>query len=201
MSWYAIYTRSQAEQSVASFLAARFIEHYLPVFRVKRQWHDRLTVVDVPVFPGYVFARFDREHRLNVLTIPGVVRILGHAGELEPIPVVEIESVRAMMALGDRVTATATTSPSLSKGALVRVVYGPLRGAEGRCQRVKKGWRIVVAIESLGQSISADVDLADVEVVEGARAEICGDSRRLKSSSALTTPNVDVSTIDGQAVA
>ncbi len=53
------------------------MEHLLPTFPSVRKWKDRRKVLDLPLFPGYVFVRIALERRLNVLMVPGVVRLVG----------------------------------------------------------------------------------------------------------------------------
>src|SRR5689334_17097148 len=77
--WYAMQTRSRFEKAVAAQLVAKEVEHYLPSFGELHQWKDRKKVVEQVAFPGYVFVRFTDggAARLNILKIPGAVRILG----------------------------------------------------------------------------------------------------------------------------
>jgi len=84
---------------VATHLSAKAVENYLPAFEEIHQWRDRKKIVEMPAFPGYVFARFTDggEARLNVLKTPGAVRILGSGERIEPVPDQEIESVRLLL--------------------------------------------------------------------------------------------------------
>src|SRR3954464_1469647 len=85
--WYAIQTRSRFEKSVAEQLSVKEVEHYLPAFGEMHQWKDRKKFVTMPVFPGYVFVRFQDggPARLDILKIPGAVRILGRGDRIEPV--------------------------------------------------------------------------------------------------------------------
>src|SRR5271154_152097 len=95
MNWYAIQTRSNCEQRVSSRLTDMGIENYLPSFQEIRQWRDRKKVVDVPVFPGYLFVRFDDSSasRVAVSRTEGAVRILGAGERIEAVPDEEIEGL------------------------------------------------------------------------------------------------------------
>ena len=57
--WYACRTRSRAEKQVERRLMGAGFDAYLPVLKRERQWADRKKRVDFPLFPGYVFARFE----------------------------------------------------------------------------------------------------------------------------------------------
>src|SRR6266849_7068570 len=101
-SWYAIQTRSNFEKIVTAELGDRGIESYCPAIEELRQWADRKKIIERPVFPGYVFARFqDASHtRLTVHKVNGAVRILGTGNKIEPIPDREIDSIRVMLSSG-----------------------------------------------------------------------------------------------------
>jgi len=53
-----------------------------------------------PLFPGYVFCRFDANKRLPILTTSGVISVLGFGNEPAPIPDEEIEAVSAALCSG-----------------------------------------------------------------------------------------------------
>ena len=95
--WYAVQTRSRFEKRVTTDLSSKGVESYCPAIAEVHQWADRKKIVDQPVFPGYVFAKFQDSGplRLSVLQTPGAVRILGDARTIEPIPDEEIELIRS----------------------------------------------------------------------------------------------------------
>jgi transcription antitermination factor NusG len=164
MSWYAIQTRSNYEKRVNDELARKGIESYLPIFREVHQWKDRKKVVEVPVFRSYVFTRFVdcAEARLAVVRCDGAVRILGSHDAISPIPEVEIESLRQML---EHATSRCMAHPLLREGSCVRMKRGPLKNLEGLLVRVKNQTRLVVSVTLLSQSVSAEVDVSDVQFV------------------------------------
>lgn len=158
--WYAIHTRSNFEVRVARELLERGLESYLPAYQEIHQWKDRKQIVTVPLFPGYVFARFDdsSQVRLTVLQTIGVARILGHCGKCEPVPDYELDAVRRL--LESKVPCFA--HPFLEEGAWVRMRRGPLRGLEGLLVRIKNQTRLIISVTLLSQSLAAEVDASDV---------------------------------------
>ncbi len=164
--WYAIYTRSNFEKRVSTDLDAKRIENYLPLVKQLHQWKDRKKVVDVPVFAGYVFARFrdSSQTRLRVLKTIGMVRILGQGDRIEPIPDVEIESIRKLLSAN----VSCFAHPFLREGAWVRVKRGALKDLEGLLVRVKSKTRLVLSITLLSQSVATEIDISDVEVIRPA---------------------------------
>ena len=88
--WYAIRVQSKFENLVSATLRGKGYEEFLPVYRSSRRWSDRVKNLDLPLFPGYLFCRFDVHGRLlPILTTPGVISIIG-AGKT-PIPVSDDE--------------------------------------------------------------------------------------------------------------
>jgi transcription antitermination factor NusG len=144
-------------------LNCRGVEYYLPAYEEIHQWKDRKQTVAVPLFPGYVFARFVDEPglRRKVLMASGIVQILGSSRGPEPIPDVQIEAVRAM--LDSRVPCRA--NPLLREGMRARVIRGALAGMEGLLTRIKNRTRLVISIPLLNQSVAAEVNAWDLELL------------------------------------
>src|SRR4051794_4169309 len=88
--WYAIRVRSRCEKVVAASLHAKGYPCYLPI-RTKRQSTRQF---ELPLFPGYVFSRFDPLHRVPIIKIPGFVSIVSDARGPLPINEEEIAAVR-----------------------------------------------------------------------------------------------------------
>src|SRR5215472_12673610 len=65
--WYALTVRHQHERPVDRVLCAGGIETFLPLFRARRRWSDRVKELETPLFPGYVFGRFPFRDRVRVL--------------------------------------------------------------------------------------------------------------------------------------
>jgi transcriptional antiterminator RfaH len=163
-AWYAVQTSYRCEQRVAQGLSSKGIETYLPLLREVHQWKDRKKTIDVPAFCGYLFVRYEPSlrNRVKVLETSGVVRMLGGNHAPSPVSEVEIEAVRRTISSGvpcDRCDA-------LMPGTLVRVMRGPIAGVVGKLVRIKNSLRLVISVSVFSQSISAEVNLSDVEPVQ-----------------------------------
>ena len=155
--WYALTVKPRHEFRVMEGLSSfgGEIEGFLPTYQDKRLWSDRTKVIDVPLFNGYVFARFDaRSLRVNVLKLGGVKSIVGFGAEPLALADTEIESVRALVASGFPMREW----PFLRAGQKVRVEHGPLRGAEGVIVSQKDAWLMVVNIDLLQRSVAVTLD-------------------------------------------
>lgn len=153
-AWFALRVRSNYERITATHLRGRGYEEFAPAYQVKKQWSDRTKQIEQYLFPGYVFCRCDPNDRLPVLTAPGVVEIVGFGKSPEPIPDSEIERVRQMVNSGVLVT----PYPYIRVGQPVVIERGPLSGLEGILVEVKGKVRLVVSVNLLQRSVSAEVD-------------------------------------------
>src|SRR5512133_1243298 len=100
MDWYAIRTRPKHEKIVESMLANKGYEVLLPIFKCRRRRPDRFKNILLPLFPGYLFCRFDQHARLPILTTPGVLHVVGSGRVPIPISETEVEDVRRVVNSG-----------------------------------------------------------------------------------------------------
>jgi len=156
--WYAAYTCANHEKRVAAELHARTVEHFLPVYSSIRRWRDRRVILDLPLFPGYVFVRLALCNRLRVLQIPSVVQLVGFNGKSAALPDEEMEILRSGLSQG----LSARPHPFLTIGRRVRITGGPFAGLEGILKRRKNNLRVVVSLALIQRSVAVDVDTADV---------------------------------------
>ena len=154
LHWFALHVRSNHEWRVADSLQTKGFEKFLPVYRVRRRWSDRMRDVDQPWFRGYVFSRFVVERRLPVLTIPGVIDIVGNGRTPTPVDDSEIEGLQRVA----RGMLAAEPWPYLRVGEAVRVDRGPLAGLEGRLTTIRKPARLVLTVSLLQRAVAVEID-------------------------------------------
>lgn len=159
--WFALYTTPRHEKHVSEILAHRQIETFLPLYRTTRQWKkSRPVVLELPLFPTYVFVRIAREARGAVLGIPGVLSIVGSAREAWPLPDFEIEALR--FGLLER---KIEPHPYLTVGERVRIKAGVMTGVGGVLVRKKNDFRVVLSLDAIMRSVAVEVDADDIEPV------------------------------------
>jgi transcription termination/antitermination protein NusG len=162
-AWYVLYTKSRFENIVHEGLSKKSIEAFLPKIKVASKRRDRKIILDVPLFPGYLFVKtgIDATHYLDVVKTAGVAHFIGNKDG--PIPVREetVASIRIMVSAGGPIL----TGTTLKKGDRVMVVRGPMTGVTGVFVRYRGKSRIVVHVEALGQFAGVDIDAADVETL------------------------------------
>jgi transcription antitermination factor NusG len=160
--WFAVYTTCRHEKRVAQHLEQRQIEHFLPLYRTQHTWKDGSRVmVDLPLFPGYVFVKVDCTNRVGVLAVPGVVSMIGSALRPAALPDFEVERLRAGLN-----PLRVEPHHLLTVGQRVRIKTGSLAGVEGIVVRIKGGTRVVLTLSLLMKSIAIEVDEDDVEFVQ-----------------------------------
>jgi transcription antitermination factor NusG len=159
--WSAVYTRHQHEKTVAEMLTVKDFEVFLPLYESVRRWKDRRKLLQMPLFPCYVFVRGAIARRLPVLTTPGVHMLLCEGERVATIPEEEIQAIRRAVDGEFRVE----PHPFLKCGERVRVVRGALSGVEGILVRKKSMFRLVLSVFMLAQSVAVEVNAEDVEPV------------------------------------
>lgn len=151
--WFALSVVPRKEKVTAKTLRLKGYTDFLPLYSVKRKWSDRVQQVELPLFPGYVFCRFDSKVRLPILKVPTIMSVLGLGKNPEPIPAHEIEALQTVCKAG----VEAIPYPYLVAGAKVRVNEGPLAGVEGILVEEKET-RLVLSVTLLQRSVAVEVD-------------------------------------------
>ena len=159
--WYALHVKPRFEKFVTTQLEQKGYETLLPTYVSKRKWSDRVKTLSLPMFPGYLFCRFDVSSRFPIVVTPGVMAILGMGRIPAPVPDSEISAVRHVMASG----ACAEPCPYVEVGELVRVESGPLEGLTGIALRIKGTERLVVSVSLLMRSVAVELDRTSVTLL------------------------------------
>ena len=60
MKWFAIKTKAKNEFKARDFFSSFDIESYVPFFKTKRVWSDRIKKINVPAMPGYAFFKLNK---------------------------------------------------------------------------------------------------------------------------------------------
>ena len=152
--WFALRVKSRSEKIVAMMAQHKGQKEFLPLYRSRRRWSDRLKSVELPLFPGYLFCRLDPQYRLPLLTIPGVLHFVG-IGKI-PVPIEDAEIAALQTAVRSGVLVE--PCPFLEIGHRVRLDEGPLAGLEGILVGTSKQERIVVSVTLLKRSVAVAIE-------------------------------------------
>ena len=57
--WFALYVRSNFEKTIEQCLKDKGYQAFSPFYQTLRKRSDRTKMLDLPLFPGYVFCCFE----------------------------------------------------------------------------------------------------------------------------------------------
>jgi transcriptional antiterminator NusG len=166
--WYALQLRSRWENSTAALLSSKGYETFLPTFKTGKGGRGRSTEAAAPLFPGYLFCRFNVFDRLPVLITPGVISVVGSGRIPIPIEESELTAVQKMISTGLPIKPW----PFLEVGQVVRIEDGALSGVEGVLTSFKGTQRIVVSVSLLRRSVALEIDRWVVSPVQPRHATV-----------------------------
>lgn len=150
--WYVLHVRPRTERKVMERLALCGAWRYLPVqVRVRRTQRRRIRV-ELPLFPGYVFARLDADRRRAMLRSNLLVRLIPI-----PDPRGTIHQLRQIRRAGR--LAPLKPLPAFAPGEEVRVASGPFYGLTGYVDTA--GRRLVLSVDILGRAVAVSIDPDD----------------------------------------
>lgn len=153
-SWYALQTRTRYEHFAAAHLRGKGYDPFLPVYVCRRRWADRIKKIEMPLFPGYLFCRFDLQNRLPILVTPGIIQVVGSGRVPMPVADAEIAAIQAVV----QSELPRQPWPFLEVGQKVRIKCGPLSGFEGILLNVKGNHRLVLSVSLLKRAVAVEVD-------------------------------------------
>ncbi|MDP4291340.1 MAG: UpxY family transcription antiterminator [Bacteroidota bacterium] len=161
--WYAIYTRSRFEKAVNLELTLSGIETYLPLKKTIRQWSDRKKMVEIPLFNSYVFVKVSEREYLKVLQTAGVSRYICFEGKAVPIPLQQINAIRAYLEETEPIPLDEQLK--MAPGKSVIVTSGPMTGLTGILLDIDGKKHVKVEIEAIGHSLIISIPPQNLEVI------------------------------------
>ncbi|MGH7792708.1 MAG: transcription termination/antitermination protein NusG [Thermodesulfobacteriota bacterium] len=161
-NWYAVYTKSRHEKVVETVLKSRGVKTFLPLREILSQWKDRKKLINIPLFPCYLFVKIGPADIYDVAYTKGVLRIVGCNGTPVAIPAGQIEAI--MKVVQNKLKYD--PYPYLDEGRDVIIKRGPLQGILGKIVDKKSSkHKLIVSIELIKRSVSIEVDVLDIEAL------------------------------------
>jgi transcription elongation factor/antiterminator RfaH len=131
VQWYAIHTKSRQEERADSNLRAWRVETFLPQLKQRssrRLGVCRSTRASKPLFPRYIFARFNVNQLLHKINYTrGVQNVVGFGESATPINDGIIDLIRAQIGEDGFVR----VDDDFVAGNKVKINFGPLKDLEG----------------------------------------------------------------------
>lgn len=152
--WYALRVRTKCEKIVVGALHQREIVNFLPLYKIKTQWSDRVKTSFVPLFPGYVFAKLNELELHSVVRVIDCMYVVGRGNVPEALEESEIDAVKRLIAEG----AGVGPWPFCTAGQTVEVTHGPLAGLRGVLLRSAGKDRLIISLPILQRSVATEIE-------------------------------------------
>ena len=159
--WHVLHVATNHEKRVVQHLQVHSVEHYLPLYTELSRWSDRAVRLERPLFAGYVFIRHSPRERLRIVSIPGVLHLLGGNG-LDTVSADEINRIQAAIKDGYSLRPHAW----VEVGTNVRVRGGVFDGAQGIVTELRGQCKVVIALAAVRQCFSLEIAAGQLEIVD-----------------------------------
>jgi transcription antitermination factor NusG len=146
--WYALSVQPKHERLSGSLLAEKGIEQFSPFYTEVRRWSKRNSVIERPLFPRYIFARFAYNDRSSVLETLGVTGVVKFGPVPLSVPDYEIDSIRTALEAGMMIKPVEYVA-----GDRVRIDSGCFEGYTGKVVKIDNADCLVVSIDALMKSV------------------------------------------------
>lgn len=155
--WYVVYTYPNFEKKVHTHMVQKNITCFLPFQKVTRQWSDRKKIIEVPLFPNYIFVYTTSDERFKILDIVGVSRYIMYNNGPATISDKEITMIKEML------MEPSVEAEKYLEGDIVEIIEGPFSGLKGIIFERKGKKRLGIKIKSINQSFSAEFNISSIE--------------------------------------
>jgi len=159
--WFMLAVMPRHEKKIASKLASKGFETLLPTYESRRQWSDRVKMIEAPLFPLYIFCRYALKDRSAVLRTPGVMSGVGGAGPAVRVADSDIETIRKLAGSGYALEPAAR----LNVGQRVRL-GSSLAGISGLLVREGATCQVAINFEPLKLGIIVTVPRELIDATE-----------------------------------
>lgn len=158
--WFVIHAQPRHEVVAEDSLSRLQVETFLPRLRQWRTVRRRRQLVTGPLFPGYLFARFDPAARWRAVNFArGVTRIVTFGETPAMVPDALVAGITARMEDG-----AVVVRPRFAPGDRVRVAWGPLEGLEAVFEKeLSDQQRVVLLFKAVAFPARVVVDATQIE--------------------------------------
>jgi transcriptional antiterminator RfaH len=146
-SWYAVSTKLRCEASARASLDRLGVEAFLPMLREQKALHGKCCLRTLPLFPGYLFAKFDVSSQLRAVAYAqGVKSIVTFGSGPSMVDESMIQAIRSQCTDG----VLELSVSRFSHGQVVRIQDGPLCGLEAVFEKKLDGTsRVVLLLKAI----------------------------------------------------
>lgn len=162
-NWFVLQSRSRHEKKVFDYLTRQDIEVYLPLHTVKKQWSDRIKLVEEPLFSGYLFVKCNELNRYAILNTPGAVRFVSFEGKYATIQQKQLDVIKTIAALEVK---PEVVDISFIPGEEVFIANGPFKGIYAKLVDYKGKGKLLLEVEAIGKGVLLEIGSTKVEKIK-----------------------------------
>jgi transcription antitermination factor NusG len=158
--WYAFRVRPRHEKLVSMSLRGKGYEEFLPLTKSKRKWADRSPIIEMPLFPGYIFCDTERTEIGKIRCTRGILDVIRAGSAPLPADRGEIEGLRKATKAELELESLPYIDPATA--GRLRIISGPLNGLDGMLVQVRGKERLILSVDLLCRSVLVEVPLSSV---------------------------------------
>ncbi len=163
--WFCIKSKPRQEAvAVRNLKAVGDIDIFFPRIRRTRRGHEKNKEVIEPLFPGYIFVKFNPEDSQGtVKSTRGVLHLVSKNGKAVDVDYKVIDELKALGPDG----ILSMLDEELKVGVRIKVIRGIFAGSEGEVLKLATPQkRIAVLLTLLGAQQSVEMPMDDVATTE-----------------------------------
>jgi transcriptional antiterminator RfaH len=162
-NWYVIQTKPKKEEEATSYLSTKGVEILSPLLETFTTRNARITKELKPLFPGYIFGKFDLEQNYPLVRwAKGVKCILAFGGY----PTHISEEVVQVIKERTDTQGVVRISQHFRPNDVVRIKAGPLKDLLGIFERwVSDNERVRILLNLIGYQPAVEMHYSMIEKV------------------------------------
>jgi transcription antitermination factor NusG len=155
LCWFVAHTKPRREKKLVEYCTRQGIACTLPCYDSAHKYRGKTVVFRKPLFPGYVFLRFEPSRKDPVRQNDHVANLL----EVFDQETFDRQLQEILLALDSKLGVQ--LAPSIGEGTRVRIRSGPLEGVEGWVEQRYGMTTVLLRLDFISQAAAVKVD-ADV---------------------------------------
>ena len=161
--WYVIQTKPKKEEEADSYLSTRGVEIFNPLMETFALKNGRMNKELKPLFPGYIFGKFDLEQNYPLVRWGrGVKCVLGFGGY----PTSIAEEVVGIIKERTDAEGIVRVKQNFKANDVIRIKTGPLKDLLGIFERwVSDNDRVRVLLNLIGYQPAVEMHYSMIEKV------------------------------------
>jgi transcription antitermination factor NusG len=153
--WHVLYVKSRHERKVDELLKEVGLESFLPLVKTERVWSDRKKIIELPLFPSYVFVKIESGNDFHtIFNIEGACTFVKCGRAYATIRDSEIQKIKFLLTTEGVIDVERTTE-RLEEGEIALIQYGAFTGLECEILNINNYNKVVVRMDSINQNITA----------------------------------------------